>query len=96
MMRLVIDTIAAHSGMVYKLSPEIQRLTSMRDAELGGAGGGAQEAVPQPRSPQGADLPPGARVVLVPRYKETILKPGTELTFLLKQSVAATKASTTK
>ena len=96
-MRLVIDTIAARSGMVYKLTPEIQLLTSARDAQLGSGGRGAQGAVPEPRSPQGADLPPGgASVLRVVRYKDAILNPGAELTFLLKQSVAATKASTTK
>lgn len=96
-MKLVIDTITARFGIVYQLSPEIQRLTNVRDAALGGGGGGAQGVVPNPRSPQAADLPPGgAAVLLLARYKEAILNPGAELTFLLKESVAATKASTTK
>jgi hypothetical protein len=102
-MRLVIDTIAGRSGMVYKLSPEIQRLTVVRssgykpgDAAPGGGAPGAQGAKQAPPIPQGGDLPPGARVVLVPRYKEAILKPGAELTFLLKQSVTATKPPTTE
>jgi len=96
-MRLVIDTIAARFGMVYKLSPEIQRLTSVRDADLGGGGGGSQGTVQGPRFPQGANLPPGTTGVLVGvRYKEGILNPGAELTFLVEQSVTATKPPETE
>ena len=102
-MRPVIDTIAGRSGMVYKLSPEIQRLTLVRssgykpgDAAPGGGGPGAQGAKQTPPLLQGADLPPGTRVLLVPHYQEGVLYPGAELTFLLKQSVEATRASKTK
>jgi hypothetical protein len=101
-MRPLIDTIAGRSGMVYQLSPEIQRLTFVSfgyksgDAAPGGAGPGAQGAKQAPPLLQGADLPPGTRVVLVPHDRETVLYPGAELTFLLKEAVAATKAPTTK
>jgi hypothetical protein len=100
-MRPVIDTIAGRSGMLYKLSPEIQRLTVVRssgykpgDTAPGGGGPAAQGAKQAPRFPQGADLPPGTLVLLVARYQEGVLYPGAELTFLLKQPVAATKPST--
>ncbi len=102
-MRPVIDTIAGRSGMVYNLSPEIQRLTIVRssgykpgDAASGGGGPGAQGAKPAPPLPQSADLSPGTLVLLVPHYQQSVLYPGAELTFLLKQPVVATKAPTTK
>ncbi len=102
-MRPVIDTIVGRSGMVYKLSPESQRLTLVRssgskpgDAAPGGGGPGAQGAKQTAALLQGADLPPGTRVLLVPHYQEGVLYPGAELTFLLKEPVAATKAPTTK
>jgi hypothetical protein len=81
-MRLVVDTIAARSGMVYALSPGIQRLTSMRDA-------GAQGTTPDSSFPQGLNAPPGfSGAAMVVHYKEIVLNPGAELTFLLKQPVA--------
>jgi hypothetical protein len=102
-MRPVIDMIAGRAGMVYKLSPENQRLTLVRSsgykpggAAPGGGGPGTQAAKQAPPLLQGADLPPGTRVVLVPHYQEGVLYPGAELTFLLKESVAATKAPTIK
>ena len=102
-MRSVIDTIVGRSGMVYKLFPENQRLSLVRssgskpgDAAPGGGGPGAQGAKQAPPLLQGAALPPGTRVLLVPHYQEAVLYPGAELTFVPKEPAAATEAPTTK